>query len=85
MIQHILLVKQLPGIDNAGRNEFQTATASLAAVEGVLEMTWGADTSGRAKGYTHAAVLRFADAAALQRYATHPDHLRIVETLPIGP
>lgn len=78
MIVHVLLMHVRDDLSDEDRREFEDAAASLAAVPGVEEMTWGPDFSGRGKGFTHAAVMHFPDRDALSTYQADPDHRRVV-------
>jgi aminoglycoside phosphotransferase (APT) family kinase protein len=81
MIVHLLLL-QTSGTRSAyDEQQLGEALYALKAIPAVHSMTWGPDFSGRAKGYTHAAVLQFADRDALQSYLDHPEHKRVVEIL----
>lgn len=50
-------------------------------VPGTVDLSAGADFSGRAGEYTHALFARFEDTAGLQEYLQHPAHLAVVEKL----
>lgn len=52
-------------------------------VPGLEEMTGGPNESTRSQGYTHGAVMKFADRAALEAYATHPAHQRVLQLLAV--
>lgn len=81
MIHHVLLVAKRANLTPAEEDEFRQTLESLRAIEAVGELTWGEDFSGRGKGYTHAAVMRFASREHLARYATDPVHLDVVAAL----
>ena len=52
-------------------------------IDGVRDLEWGTDVSpeGLAKGYTHAFLLTFDDAAARDAYLPHPAHQAFVAQL----
>ncbi len=81
MIAHVLLVAAQPHLSAEQTAELLAALAALAQVPGVERLTFGENASTRSKGYTHAAVMFFADEAALANYATHPHHLDVIRTL----
>lgn len=81
MIVHILLCKPREDLTAAEAAELASAVAALDGVPGVERMTHGPDFSGRGRGYTHGAVMHFADRDALQHYAEDEEHLRIVTIL----
>lgn len=62
---------------------FAGVRALPSQVEGVLEAVAGADVSidGLAGGYTHGAVLRFADPDTRERYEEHPAHVALAEAM----
>ena len=79
MIVHVVLVRPRPDLSESEQSELSDAVRGLAEVTGVQDFTWGPDFSGRGKGYTHAAVMRFVDRDALQAYQDDPEHKRIVQ------
>ncbi|GAC1445254.1 MAG: hypothetical protein NVSMB52_05870 [Chloroflexota bacterium] len=81
MIVHLLLVKVRENLSEEQHAELNDSISSLQYVPGVSNLTWGEDFSGRSKGYTHAAVMQFADRHALHAYGTHELHLRVVASL----
>jgi hypothetical protein len=50
-------------------------------IPGILELSCGANFTDRGQGYTHGLVVRFTDRAALEVYAPHPEHQRVVQGL----
>lgn len=79
MIVHIVLLQARPDLSAYDEETLGEALYSLAEVPGVHNMTWGPDFSNRAHGYTHGAVIHFADRDALQRYQDDPRHKQVVE------
>jgi hypothetical protein len=80
MLIHIVLLREPQEMSDEQRSEMEEAVAALAAVPGVQNMTHGRDVSGRGQGYTHGAVMRFADNDALQAYQVHDKHKQVVAT-----
>jgi hypothetical protein len=77
MIRHVVLVRFAPTTPPAEREAVFAELAALRAVlPGMLGFAAGADVSpeGRARGYTHAFTVDFADAAARDAYLVHPAH-----------
>ena len=62
-------------------SELGAALDTLGEVPGLQQITWGPDFSGRAKGYTHGAVMYFADRNALAGYLQHEKHAQVVGVL----
>jgi hypothetical protein len=50
-------------------------------IPGLLETSYGKNTSPRSQGFTHGGVMKFRDAAALEAYFSHPVHQKLVEWL----
>lgn len=81
MIVHIVLMKQRNDLSADELTELTAAIASLQHIRGVQYFSYGSDISARSKGYTHAAVITFADRDALQAYGVDDEHLRVVQIL----
>ena len=50
-------------------------------IPGLLETSYGANTSPRSQGFTHGGVMKLTDKAALDRYNTHPVHEKLLQWL----
>ena len=50
-------------------------------IPGVLEASYGKNTSPRGQGFTHGGVMKFRDATALEEYFVHPAHQKLLEWL----
>ena len=77
MIRHIVLVKFPAGADAKTIAPLFRALDDLRAfVPGMLSFAGGANVSveGLGRGFTHAFVADFADAAARDAYLVHPAH-----------
>lgn len=81
MIVHILLGKAREGITDEENQELMGAISRLRDVPGVERFSAGPNFSERAQGYTHAAVMYFADREALDGYLKHEQHLQVVAIL----
>ncbi len=80
MIEHIVLFKFKPEATETEIGAVMTGLRSMAGrIEGVIEITCGANFSPRAQGFTHGLNVRLTDRAALEGYATHPVHLEVIE------
>ncbi|MGQ4617152.1 Dabb family protein [Nocardia sp. R7R-8] len=81
---HLVLFRPHDAVSAAA---LDTAMADLrafaAGVEGVLDVRAGADVSieGLSSGYTHAAVVTFADEGVRDRYLAAPGHVALGERL----
>src|SRR5258708_24079134 len=80
MIEHILLLRWN---EEASQEAIDNAMAELAGLKdkipGIVGLSSGVNFSDRAKGYTHGAVMRFTNRAALEAYYPHPEHQRVVQ------
>jgi hypothetical protein len=77
----MLLGKAREGLSATERRELDEALQGLAELPGVQRMSWGVNTSERSRGYTHGAVMHFADRTALQGYQQADGHRAIVQVL----
>jgi hypothetical protein len=83
-IRHLVLLRLTSESNEADRRAIESAFAALPAqISGITAFEWGTDVSpeGLSKGFTHAFVVTFADAAARDAYLPHPAHLAFVEKL----
>jgi hypothetical protein len=75
MIRHIVLIRFQPQVTEAEVADIFTALPKLATQ---LDFTYAAGRSQSPekieRGYMHGFTIDFADWAALQTYADHPDH-----------
>lgn len=80
MVEHIVLFRWK---EAASQQAIDSAVAGLRGLKGkiagIVDLSCGANFSDRAKGYTHALVVRFTDRAALEAYGPHPEHQRVVQ------
>jgi len=84
MLRHLVLLKFKDEATPAEVGTIVQAFAALReAIDGVRDLEWGTDVSpeGLAKGFTHAFLLSFDDAAARDAYLPHPAHLAFVARL----
>ena len=81
MVEHIVLFKWN---DDASAESIDAAMTALTGlkgqIEGVLDLSCGANYTDRAKGYTHGLVVRFDSKASLEAYGPHPAHQHVVQT-----
>jgi hypothetical protein len=79
-VMHVVLFQWTP---EAAPEAIDRAVTELLALKdkipGVLELTCGQNFTDRGKGFTHGLVVRFEDRAALDTYAPHPEHQRVVQ------
>jgi hypothetical protein len=80
MIEHLVLFRWT---ENASPDAIDNVVSELRKlknkIEGIMDLSCGANFSDRAKGYTHGLVVRFKDRSALAAYGPHPEHQRVVQ------
>lgn len=84
MLRHLVLLKFKDGAAPAEVEAIVQAFVALReSIDVVRSLEWGTDVSpeGLAKGFTHAFLLSFADAAARDAYLPHPAHQAFVARL----
>jgi quinol monooxygenase YgiN len=83
-LRHLVLLrfKADAGVDAVAAIE-RAFVALQGQIDGVRDIEWGTDVSpeGLAKGYTHAFMLSFDDAAARDAYLPHSAHQGFVAQL----
>ena len=81
MIVHIVLFKWQEGTSS---EKIQSVVTSLEALKDkipqIMEISCGQNFSERAKGFEHGLLVKFSDRKALETYASHPEHLEVVNT-----
>ncbi len=82
MVDHLVFFAVREG---ASQEEVEDLISSMRGlkdgVPSTIDLSVGADFSGRSGGYTHALFARFEDEAGLRKYMEHPAHLAVVEKL----
>jgi hypothetical protein len=80
MVEHVVLFRWT---EEASQEEIEKALLELSALKskiaGILDSSFGANFSERAKGYTHGLVMRFTGRAALEAFYPHPEHQRVLQ------
>ncbi len=80
MIRHIVFFKFKTETSAEERKDFVRCLKELPSrVPGVLAPEVGEDFMGSARSYHVALIFSFAERAALDVYATHPNHTPVVE------
>jgi hypothetical protein len=71
-----------PGVTEEKRDEIVAAIRALQReIPEVLETWVGRNESSRGEGYELGGVMKFADAAACERYGAHPVHQQLLSWL----
>ena len=83
-LRHLVLLRFKADASAAAVAGIERAFVALREqIDGVRDLEWGTDVSpeGLAKGFTHAFLLTFDDAAARDAYLPHPAHQAFVAQL----
>lgn len=85
LVAHITHVVLFKWREDAPEDAIEAAAAGLAGladlVPDILELEVGRNFSERSQGYSLALLVRFPHRAALEAYAPHPAHQRVVTEL----
>jgi quinol monooxygenase YgiN len=84
VLRHLVLLRFKADAPVEGVAGIERAFVALREqIDGVRDLEWGTDVSpeGLAKGFTHAFLLTFDDAAARDAYLPHPAHQAFVAQL----
>ncbi len=80
MIRHIVLFKFRNGLSEESRKKLVAALRDLKkSISLVKELEVGADVAGKPNSYDIALNSVFETLDDVERYAVHPDHLKVVE------
>ncbi len=80
MVEHIVLFRwSEAATPEAIDNIIQELRALKTKIEGILDLTCGANFTDRGQGFTHGLVVRFTDREALKAYGPHPAHQYVVQ------
>jgi hypothetical protein len=81
LVEHIVLIRWT---EQASQEAIASAVAELSGmkskIEGIVDLSCGANFSDRSKGYAQGMVVRFVDRAALAAFYAHSEHRRVVQT-----
>jgi antibiotic biosynthesis monooxygenase (ABM) superfamily enzyme len=81
-VTHVVLFRARAGQEDALTSLVARFPALREQIGGIEQAAAGRAAAGEAaRGYTHALVMRFADAASLQAYESHPAHEQLVAEL----
>lgn len=82
MYIHMFAFRFKPGVTEQKKDEIVAAIRALQNdVPEVLETWVGRNRSPRGQGYELGGVMKFADAAACERYGAHPVHQKLLTWL----
>jgi hypothetical protein len=82
MINHVVLAKFKPGIEQADIEELESMLDDLPnRITEIHTYEFGQDLIHSARSYDFAIVALFANLETLERYHTHPRHLPVVKKI----
>src|SRR3990170_2185802 len=79
MLTHIVCFKYKAATDDATRADHRQRLAGLSTLDGVVALQVGADVVRSARSYDTGLIVTFADRAALDAYATDPQHVPVAQ------
>ena len=79
MLIHIVSFKYRDDVDEGAREDHRRKLRSLAGIEGVVELTAGADVVRSARSFDTGLLIRFRDRQALDAYQKNPRHVPIAQ------
>ncbi|MHC4940811.1 MAG: Dabb family protein [Planctomycetota bacterium] len=79
MVEHVVLFAVTPGTASEKVDAMLASVRDLSSVPGVISISIGPTFTDRGRQYTHGLVVRLESREALQAYATHADHVAVVE------
>lgn len=79
MLTHIVFFKYTPDASEPQRAEHRRRLAGLRTLNGVVELTVGADIVRSPRSYDTALIVVFPDREALDAYQKDPDHVPVAQ------
>jgi hypothetical protein len=79
MLTHIVCFKYKAQTSAAQREEHRRRLEGLVRLPGVIELKVGSDVVRSPRSYDTGLVVVFPDRAALDAYATHPEHVPVAQ------
>jgi hypothetical protein len=79
MLLHVVCFKYKPEVDQDARRQHRARLASLADIDGILELQVGEDVVRSPRSYDTGLVIMFRDRAAHDAYQKHPRHIPVAQ------
>ena len=80
MVEHLVILKFKPDTTSEQLDAFLEGVGGLRdKIEGIVDLSAGANYTERSQGFTHGVCVRFTNKAALDHYLPHPAHVEVVE------
>jgi hypothetical protein len=79
MLTHIVCFKYKSDVTQSTRDEHRSRLRGLHGIDGVVNLTVGADVVQSPRSYDTALIVEFRDRAALDAYQTNPQHVPVAQ------
>jgi hypothetical protein len=79
MLTHVVCFKYKSEVPQSTREEHCSRLRGLHGIEGVVNLTVGADVVRSPRSYDTALIVVFRDRPALDAYQTHPQHVPVAQ------
>ena len=79
VLTHIVCFKYKPDISQSTREEHRSRLRGLHTIDGVVNLTVGADVVRSPRSYDTGLIVVFRDRAALDAYQTNPQHVPVAQ------
>lgn len=79
MLIHIVSFKYKADVNDAARRDHRAKLKGLAGLPGVIELKVGEDIVRSPRSYDTGLLVKFPDRAALDAYATNPQHVVVAQ------
>lgn len=82
MYIHIALYRWKPWVSGADIKRVLADVAALSTkVPGIVEISYGSNSSKYSEGYSHVVLVRGEDQQAIDAYRAHPDHVTVAQAI----
>ena len=79
MLTHIVCFKYKADTSGASRADHRARLAGLKGIDGIVDLTVGADVVRSPRSYDTGLIVRFRDRAALEAYQKNPTHVPVAQ------
>lgn len=79
MLIHLVAFKYKSDVDPAARADHRRQLAGLSEIDGIIDLSVGADVVHSARSYDTGLVVTFRDRAALDAYQKNPQHVPVAQ------
>ena len=79
MLLHLVCFRYKADVDKATRADHRGRLKALATLDGIIDLKVGEDVVRSPRSYDTGLMITFADRAALDVYAKHPEHVPVAQ------